>query len=222
MNKRCPRCQIHKDITEFTKTSSHCRDCRREYNAKWKTENAAYLVEYEKATELQRKERGEKYRGENPEKIREYREKYQSENREILLRKHRENPYAMNDAQKQRAKEMQKLWRQKQQKENAYYRLVRHLRKELNDKIRNRLISNKQDRFILLLGCRFSEYDNYMRGLFSEGMSWGNWGEWEIDHIKPISTFDLNDEAQRLACFHYANTRPLWADVHRKTPRIVF
>ena len=222
MNKRCPRCQIHKDIIEFTKTSSHCRDCRREYNVKWRAENVAYLAEYEKATESQRKARGEKYREENSDKIREHRVKYQAENREILARKRRRNPYVMNETQKRRSKETQKAWRQKQQKENVYYRLVRYLRKELNDKIRNRLISNKQDRFILLLSCRFTYYDNYMRRLFLEGMSWDNWGEWEIDHIKPVSTFDLNDEAQQLACFHYTNTRPIWADVHRKTPRIVF
>jgi hypothetical protein len=36
-----------------------------------------------------------------------------------------------------------------------------------------------------------------------------NW-EWEIDHIKPISLFNLNNEDELLECFNYKNLQPLW------------
>jgi hypothetical protein len=41
-------------------------------------------------------------------------------------------------------------------------------------------------------------------------MSWSNHGTiWEIDHIKPVSSFDLTDEDQQKQCFHYTNLQPL-------------
>jgi len=42
-------------------------------------------------------------------------------------------------------------------------------------------------------------------------MSWGNYGEWHIDHIKPISSFDLTNEYELKKAFHYSNTQPLLA-----------
>ena len=41
-------------------------------------------------------------------------------------------------------------------------------------------------------------------------MNWDNYGEyWEIDHIKPISLFDLTIEDNMYKCFNYINTQPL-------------
>ena len=37
-----------------------------------------------------------------------------------------------------------------------------------------------------------------------------NYGEWEIDHIRPICSFDLTDMEQMKQCFHYTNMQPLW------------
>ena len=42
-------------------------------------------------------------------------------------------------------------------------------------------------------------------------MSWDNHGEWHIDHIKPISLFDLTKIEEQQICFHYTNLQPLWA-----------
>jgi hypothetical protein len=60
-------------------------------------------------------------------------------------------------------------------------------------------------------GCSIEELCLYIESKFSNGMTWGNHGEWHIDHIKPCCAFDLTDPKQQKECFHYSNLQPLWA-----------
>lgn len=64
-----------------------------------------------------------------------------------------------------------------------------------------------------LLGCSFGDLRRYLQGLWEPWMSWANYGrsdgQWSIDHIVPVSAFDLTDPEQQKLCFHYINLRPL-------------
>jgi hypothetical protein len=67
-----------------------------------------------------------------------------------------------------------------------------------------------------LLGCTATEYRSYLEALFEPGMDWSNWGQdWEIDHVRPVASFDLRDPEQQRAAFHYSNTRPMRSTVNR-------
>jgi hypothetical protein len=55
-----------------------------------------------------------------------------------------------------------------------------------------------------------------------EDMSFDNYGNWEIDHIIPVSSFDLSNENELRKCFNYNNTQPLWKNENRsKSNKIV-
>ena len=43
-------------------------------------------------------------------------------------------------------------------------------------------------------------------------MSWDNYGDWHIDHIRPCCSFDLSKIEEQEKCFHYSNLQPLWAE----------
>jgi hypothetical protein len=67
------------------------------------------------------------------------------------------------------------------------------------------------------LGCTIPELKSYLESKFLPGMSWGNWSlnGWHIDHIKPLSKFDLTDREQFLKACHYSNLQPMWANDNR-------
>lgn len=66
------------------------------------------------------------------------------------------------------------------------------------------------------LGCTVPEFKAHIESLFTEGMTWDNWGKnagcWQLDHIKPLHTFDLSDRKQFLEACNYTNIRPLWME----------
>lgn len=59
------------------------------------------------------------------------------------------------------------------------------------------------------IGCSLDELKIHLETRFTEGMTWDNYGLWEIDHIIPISSANSEPEAIKLA--HYTNLQPLWA-----------
>jgi hypothetical protein len=69
------------------------------------------------------------------------------------------------------------------------------------------------------LGCSLEELRIRFENMFhanantGEMMSWDNYGYdgWHIDHIIPLSSFDLTDKEQFLKACHYTNLQPLWA-----------
>ena len=90
------------------------------------------------------------------------------------------------------------------------YRMKYTLRHRVADAVR-RGGSVKSARTQMLIGCSVPGLLGYLEEQFQPGMSWENYGEWHVDHIRPCSSFDLTDPAQQLLCFHYTNLQPLWA-----------
>lgn len=67
------------------------------------------------------------------------------------------------------------------------------------------------------LGCTRAELKAWIEGQWQEGMTWENYGgtgydlgRWQIDHKRPLASFDLLDAAEVVRAFHYTNLQPLW------------
>lgn len=115
-------------------------------------------------------------------------------------------------------KARRKLYRQNnREKINKYYRdrrkvdnqycMKRRLRRRADSVLTHRRFKHSE-----LLGCSGADYVKYIEAKFLEGMSWDNKGEWEIDHITPLASFDLTNPDQQLEAFNYKNTQPLWRE----------
>ncbi len=76
--------------------------------------------------------------------------------------------------------------------------------------------TKKSARTEALIGCSFSFCRQYIESLMWPGMSWDNYGLWEIDHIIPVSFFNLLMPEEQARCFHYSNLQPLWKRDNRE------
>lgn len=108
-------------------------------------------------------------------------------------------------------------YNRKRYKENTQYRIAFNLRSRLNKALKNKA---KKGSAIKDLGCTIDELIVYLENQFyprhetDEPMTWENHSHsgWHIDHIHPLSKFNLEDRDQFLKACHYTNLQPLWAE----------
>lgn len=67
---------------------------------------------------------------------------------------------------------------------------------------------NKSNHTIEMLGCTLEQFITHLQSQFVDGMTLENHGEWEIDHIIPISLALTDKDVCELN--HYTNFQPLW------------
>jgi len=104
---------------------------------------------------------------------------------------------------------LRKYCAKRQQRDPAY-----RLKKSLVSRYRKAIVGacSSTANTLRLLGCSIDEARLHLASQFSDGMSWENFGEWHIDHIRPCASFDLTDPEQQKECFHFSNLQPLWAE----------
>ena len=85
------------------------------------------------------------------------------------------------------------------------FKLAKNLRNRLRKALLRQLTS-KNDKTEDLLGISYSEFRNYVEFLMTNDMDWDNI---ELDHVRPLSSFDLKDIEQLKEASHYSNIQPL-------------
>jgi hypothetical protein len=67
--------------------------------------------------------------------------------------------------------------------------------------------------WIGIVGYSASTLINHLESLFQPGMTWENYGQWHVDHIRPVSSFEYDsfNHPQFKECWDLSNLQPLWA-----------
>lgn len=106
-------------------------------------------------------------------------------------------------------------YKNKKYKESSKYRIDARLRRFVSETIRLKkkrpfLVRNSKYEDILGFSC--SELLKEIEDKFSSGMSWSNYGEWQVDHIIPLSSFKYSSvfEKNVKKCWALSNIQPLW------------
>lgn len=100
------------------------------------------------------------------------------------------------------------------------FKLTGSLRIRLNTAIKR---NYKSGSAVKDLGCTIEQLKFHLQSQFKNGMTWDNWTKdgWHIDHIKPLSKFDLTNREELLKACHYTNLQPLWsADNIQKSNKV--
>ena len=86
------------------------------------------------------------------------------------------------------------------------------LKKRLLNGIYNYFKRGVNDGIVKLLPYTMDELKTHLESQFDNSMNWANYGSyWSLDHIRPISSFDIIDEKSEdfLKCWGLFNLRPL-------------
>ena len=75
----------------------------------------------------------------------------------------------------------------------------------------SRLLRNKCADRKSIMGYSANELRKHIADKFEEGMSWGNYGAWHIDHIKGRLEYIREGETNPKIINALSNLRPLWA-----------
>ena len=132
---------------------------------------------------------------------------------------HARNRYPTNT----KRKEYKKTWREQNKEHHrrymreykqhridtdVQYKLKNALRKRLTEAVKN---NAKGGSAVKMLGCSISELKSHLEVKFEHNMNWDNYGKWHIDHVKPLSLFDLTDPKQVAEACNFSNLSPMWA-----------
>jgi len=196
MIKTCRCCNCNLPIIDFYKNSSskdgyhsNCKVCLKNKKQQFYISNKNNILQQKK-----------QYYSNNP----------------VLKKNYEKRYYQCN-------KEYRRQYLNKWHKLNPNYHkktIQRQLAANLRSRIYNALHKqHKHGSVIDNLGCTINSFKIYLQLKFyrrfknNDIMSWNNYGsEWHIDHIKPLSAFDLtNPDKFKKAC-HYSNLQPLWKE----------
>ena len=75
-------------------------------------------------------------------------------------------------------------------------------------------ILSKTNSFWTTISYTPEELRVHLEQQFWYGMTWDNYGEWHIGHIKPKSKFKISEygDDQFIECWSLANLQPLWGE----------
>ena len=181
MNKKCKKCQTAKVFSEFYTDKTKKYQLSSSCKKCIATQRSIY---YENNKE-KHKVRQQKWVENNQEKI-------------ILYQKEYRKTHKYADYEKKRSNV------------DIQFKVLKNLRSRLRIALKN---TQKSGSAVADLGCTIAELIIHLESQFKEGMSWDNHriDGWHIDHIQPLSKFDLTNREALLKACHYTNLQPLWA-----------
>lgn len=227
--KKCIRCNLLLSLDNFHLNNkskdghrSDCKVCRKNDNEKeririkeYRKTNKSYLetnkkykennLEFVKNLKIdwskseKGKESRKNYYKNNSEKIKENNIQYRKDNIDLIHKKEKEK--RKTDKYKKYKSIYLKNHKSKYPHIYAWRSILTNTLKRLN--------TNKSSSTLEILGYSSDDLKIHIESLFKEGMTWDNYGEWHIDHIKPVSLFDNTEEVTVVNSLK--NLQPLWA-----------
>ena len=194
--KTCTKCGVEKPLSEFSPKKTRCKPCRSEDSKKYYQEHPEQIAIY-----------WAKYYDGHKEEVAEYNKWYRETHKEEIQQNRDEH------------KEDKKVYNRWYDRNISCYDQLTPEQK-IPKLLRTRLLHALAGEFkngsaVADLGCTIPELKIHLESKFQPGMTWDNYGlgpdRWHIDHVFPMSAFNLVDRQHLILVCHYLNLQPLWA-----------
>tara|TARA_E500000318_G_scaffold105178_1_gene111819 strand:+ start:502 stop:1335 length:834 start_codon:yes stop_codon:yes gene_type:complete len=234
--KECARCKTYNNLRKYRKRNKamdghdkYCNECNNYYYILYKENNKAKLSTYHK--EYQKKyNKTDKhiawlkaYRELNKEDIAKKRADYYLKNIDTIKEKAKEyrknnkekidtRIKKWNEENKERVKEVRNAKIKRRYANDEEFKIRHILNSSIRKHLKKQKISKKSSGLEIIIGCTFNDLKKHIEKQFQDGMNWDNHGQfgWHIDHIKPVSKFDLRNKANQMKAYNFKNLQPLW------------
>jgi hypothetical protein len=241
----CKKCNLDKPENQFSLYKSgngkwadklyrrkQCKSCLNEAGKAWcrnhKEHVKARAKKYREDPELRDKRLAQKrrdweehktersatykrWRMKNKEKCAATRKRWYEEHKKEALLYHKQ----YREEHKDEIREAKRIDLQNYRKRSPKKRLNDCFRTYIYQSIRSKKAGRHWE---TLVGYSISDLMIYLQSQFKDGMSWSNYGQWHIDHIRPIASFyfaEPEDEEFK-QCWALSNLQPLWAEENIK------
>lgn len=202
--KPCKRGHIAKRYV----AKSYCLECSRLSALESQNKNPERKRENQSRYHEKNKEKLKQKYHDNKKEYSERSKKYYQENRSKIINKAKD--YATKNRNKIRERKRRyyienkntEKFRVRSAASNSIRNVMDAIRKNNKDKVKGK--SSK-------VNFDVNEFKIRIESLFEDGMSWDNYGEWHVDHIKPIIAF-INEGVFDIDLINSINNlQPLWA-----------
>lgn len=215
--KNCNICNVEKPESDFPRRDKKslkgfCKMCdSNKRKIKRKTNKKALTEDQIEKARVQRKEYLANRTDEQIKKDRQiYKAKYEKNKVKISLQnRERKNQY-QRTYYKEHKQEIFEKEKQKY-KNDVQFRLSKIYRNRMNSYIKGEKDNMKY------LQASLDTFKVYIESQYQDGMSWDNQGNiWELDHILPVSKFNLESLEHKQVCFHWCNYQPILKSDNKK------
>jgi hypothetical protein len=228
--KTCNRCNKEQPLSNYRIDkkckdghANPCKDCKRIYTREYQRANTVrhgerrrrWTKEYYQKNKEKINKRNKEEKKKHPEwdsnSYKRNSHKYK-ERKVEYARKNFERTKIYNqkwrDENKLKLNEKARLYKKNKSKTNPLFKVQNSLRSRIKVALIRRGYE-KTSQTHILLGAPNEIVIKHIERQFPKGMTWENYGLWQIDHIIPLASAKTKEEMEQLC--HYTNLQPMWA-----------
>ena len=161
-----------------------------------------------------------KYYESNKDKISEYHKSWREEKKEYLREYHKK--WREENIEKHR--KTKRDYERNRKATDPLYKLISNFRTAIYQVLKESNV-DKNEHYFDVLPYSQEELIQHLENQFTDDLTWDNYGEWHLDHIIPISSFNIQEmgDEEFIKCWSLKNLQPLWGEENiRKSNSILF
>ena len=160
-----------------------------------------------------------KWREKNKESVKEYVKSWYEQNKEH--RKEYIKEYHKNNIDKIR--KTKRDYERNRKARDPLYKLISYFRTAIYQVLKESNV-DKYGHYFDVLQYTPEELITHLELQFKDDMSWDNYGVWHVDHMLPITSFDIREmgDEEFMKCWSLDNLQPMWGEENiRKSNKIL-